>query len=621
MERWTKRAIELITGLAFTNKPNPAVVPYKPSKTVISGTETKHFRRTSPERRGISSRRICDMLTELEEERRANIHNIMVIKDGEVISECSHPGYDVNIAHLSHSMSKTVTGIAIGMLVDEGRLDLNERVADIFPEQDPKDKRFFSMTVKHLLTMTSGVPFSEVGSVTENEWTRAFFESKLDFAPGEMFAYNSMNSYMLARIVVRRTGASLTAFLKKRLFAPLGITNFHWEIGPEGIEKGGWGLFLSAESWAKIGLMMLGGGVFEGRRILSSAWVAESTSTHAIAHKKTGDFNYGYQLWVNRETNEFLFNGMLGQNVWICPKNNIVVVTNSENNELFQNGAILEIIERHLGVDIDDEVADGGFSLVRLREIEKNFFVRRHWIRPLAPKKGILYRLGLKKSTPMPHEWKEIIGTYTFARNNHGILPLFIRAMQNNYSGGIEAFKFRKDGERLFFISTEGSLEYEIEVGFYDFKNTVLDFGGEKYIVRAMGEATEDEDRNLIYKLELIFPEMPNSRRIKFTVAPSGRLIVRMSEVPNHKLAEPLVDAIYTTNPKFAFAVGILEKRLGDKFLVKKLESLFAPTLVGADIHSINYHTILADEKAKAEESTNSTKTIASLILKLTKEE
>ena len=264
-------------------------------------------------------------------------------------------------------------------------------------------------------------------------------------------------------------------------------------------------------------------------------------------------------------------------------------------------------MEKHLGVDIKDKTSDGGASLTKLREIEKNFFTGRHWVRPRQPKKGILYRLGFKKSTPMPSEWNDIIGTYTFTKNNHGILPLFIRAMQNNYSGGIESFKFYKEGERLFFISTEGSLQYKIEVGFYDFKTTVLDFGGEKYIVRAMGEATEDEDRNLIYKLELLLPEMPNSRRIKFTLAPSGKLIVKMSEIPNHKLAEPLIDAIYTTNPKFAFAVGILERRLGDKFLVRKLESLFEPTLVGADIHSINYRSILADEKAKEEESTSST--------------
>ena len=620
MSKWKKRAIELITGLAFTGKANPSVIPYVPSKTEISGIETKHFNRTSPERRGISSKRIYDMLTELEESRRANLHNIMILKDGEVISECSHPGYDVNIRHLSHSMSKTLTGMAIGFLVDEGRLDVSARICDIFPEMQIKDKRFMNITIKHLLSMTSGVPFSEVGSVTENEWTRAFFESRLDFAPGTKFAYNSMNSYILGRVVVRKTGISLSEYLDKKLFSPLGIENYFWEIGPEGIEKGGWGMFMSAESWAKVGVMMLNMGVFEGKRILSKRWVAESISTHGIAHESAGDFNYGYQLWVNRENDEFLFNGMLGQNVWICPKNNIVVVVNSENNELFQNSAVIEIIQKYLGGDVRDEVADGGISLSELRKKEKNFFMSRHWVRPKEEKKGILYRLGFKSRAPFDTAWEPILGTYSFAKNNHGILPLFIRAMQNNYSGGIESFSFVREGESLFFISEEGSVEYKIEIGLYDFKTTVVNFDGEKYIVRAMGEAMEDEDRNMIYKIELLLPEMPNSRKIKLSLSEDGKLVVRMTEIPNHKIAEPLVDAIYTTNPKFAFAVGMLEKRLGDKFIVRKLESLFSPTFVGVNVLSRDYSRQLEGEKIKAEAETSGAKSIASLLLKLTKE-
>ncbi len=621
MGSWKRRAIELLTGLAITNKENPAVVPYTPSKTEISSHEARQLKRTSPERRGISSRRICQLLAELEGEKRVNLHNLMILKDGEVISECSRPGYDVNVRHLAHSMSKTLTGIAIGMLVDDGVVNINERVANIFPEYTPKDKRFYQMTVKHLLVMSSGVPFSEFGSVTEYEWTRAFFESRLDFAPGELFAYNSMNSYILARIVVRRSGKSLSAFLKKRLFSPLGITNFFWEVGPEGVEKGGWGVFLSAESWAKIGHMMLSGGVYEGKRILSRRWVVESSSTHMISPKSSGGFNYGYQLWVSRNGDDFLFNGMLGQNVWICPKNNIVVVTSSENNELFQNGAITDTIQRHLGADLSKDVFDGGRSLARLREMEKNFFKSRRWVTPKEPRQGLLCRIGLRKKTPFIDTFTPLLSTFTFAKNNHGILPLFIRAMQNNYSGGIESFKFTRDGEKLFFSSTEGSLEYKIEVGLYDFKTTVLNYCGEKYLVNAIAEASVDKEGHTIYKIELVFPEMPNSRRIKLSLSGDGKLVVKMTEIPNEKLAEPLIESVYTTNPKLAVAIGVLEKRLGSQFLLRKLEGLFSPTMIGADIHSRNYYKITSDETKREKEATNATRSVASLILKLTGED
>lgn len=611
--RWKKKAVELVTGLAFTNKKYPAVIPYVPAKTAVSGIETKYFNRTTPERRGISSERIYKMLSALEEEPRANLHNLLIIKDGEVISECSHPGYDVNIRHLAHSMSKTLTGMAIGILVDEKVLDLDRRITDIFPEYEYTDKRFADMTVRHLMTMSSGVPFSEVGSVTESEWTRAFFESRLNFTPGSTFAYNSMNSYILAKTVVRLSGMSLMDFIGERIFRPLGIRNAFWEVGPEGVEKGGWGVYLSAESWAKLGVMMLNFGSFEGRRILSEKWVGESITTQIKVSETAGDFNYGYQLWVHRENGQFLFNGMLGQNVWICPKNNIVVVANCENNELFQKSAVLDIIQRYLGESITGEAYSRG-ALALLRDKEKHFFEKRHWIRPKPVKKGITYRLGLRRRTPFDSRWSRLLGTYTFAPNNQGILPLFIRAMQNNYSGGIESVTFEREGEHLFFTSHEGDTDYRLEVGIYDFKNTVLNFNGEKYIVRAVGEATEDEDRHPIFKLELIFPEMPNSRKMQFSFGENGRLIFRMTENPNERIAEPLIESIYTTNPKFAFAVKMLERRLGDRFIIRKLQGLFSPTLIGANTKAEEYSDIVANERARAEEADRATEAISRLI-------
>ncbi len=615
--KWKRRAIELVLGLAFTNNKKPAVVPYSPSKTEISGLELKYFRRTSPERRGVSSKRIYNMLTELESNERANVHNLMVLRDGEVISECSAPGYNVNIRHLSHSMSKTLTGMAIGILIGDGRLSLDRRLADIFPEYRFTDSRFENITVHHLLSMSTGVPFSEVGSVTENEWTRAFFESKLSFAPGTNFAYNSMNSYMLARIVVRITGMSLMSFMTERIFRPLEITNVFWEIGPEGIEKGGWGVHLSAESWAKLGVMMISGGVFEGRRILPKEWVTRSTTTQMQAHESAGGFNYGYQLWVSRENDEFLFNGMLGQNVWVCPHNNIVVVANCENNELFQKSAVIEIIQKYLSPELDGESYVPGASMA-LREKEKSFFVSRLKVHPAPEKRGLLHRIGLRYKTPFIREWSGVLGTYTFPANNHGIMPLFIRAMQNNYTGGIESVCFEREGESLYMTSREGGVNYTLEIGLYEYKRTVLNFNGEKYIVSALGEATADRDGHRTYKISLILPEMPNSRLISVSFSADGRLMFRMEENPNSKLAEPIVEGIYTTNPKLAFAVKLLERRLGDRFLNRKLDDVFAPTLIGANVRSDHYTDIVADEKARAEEASRQVGAISALILSAT---
>ena len=539
MERWIKRTIELATGLAFVGKSDPAVIPYYPQKTEISGEEKRHFPRTSPESKGVSSGRLLSMLRALEKDKAVNLHALMCIKGGEVICECAHPGYGTNTWHLSHSMSKTVTGMAIGMLVDDGALTLDTRLTDIFPDVEYADEKFPLITVRHLLTMTSGVRFAEAGSVTEERWTECFFGSSLAFVPGEEFAYNSMNSYILAVIVTRLTGKSLSAFLDDRLFGPLGITNRFWEKSPEGVEKGGWGLYLSAESWAKLGYMMLRGGVFEGKRILSGEWVRESHQRHARTPERIGHFDYGYQLWSSRDDGGYLFNGMLGQNVWIYPDNDLVVVMLSGSNDMFQNSRTRAIVEEYLATDLSGDLTsayDG--DTAELRYIEEHFFERRHQIRPYVPKMGLAHRLGLKSAQPYPKEWDELLGEYRFGDNAVGIMPLIIRTMQNNFSAPLKSIAFQRDGDAVFFVYREGEEEYRLEIGFSTFKETVIDYHGEKYIARVMGEALEDEDREALYKLEILFPELPNTRLMKFSFREDGALLVRLYEMPSEKIAD-----------------------------------------------------------------------------------
>lgn len=613
MENFKKRAIDLIMGLAITEEKMPSVIPYAPAKTEYSGAEKKHFKRRIGGKGKIYAKLLSDMLVALEAEKRANLHSIMVIKDGEVILEASHPGYDVNTAHLAHSMSKTVTGIAIGLLVDEGKLELSERLVDIFPEITFKDKRFTDITVEHLLTMKSGVPFSELGTVTEDRWTEAYFASELAFAPGERFGYNSMNSYILAEIVTRVTNISLSEYLAPRLFEPLGITNYFWEKSPEGFDKGGFGLYMSCESFAKIGVLLLGGGVFEGKRIVSERWVTESTKSQVAVPEEKGSFNYGYHVWVSRTADSFGLNGMLGQNVWIYPKHNIVVSMNAGNNEIFQDSPALSIVMKFLS-NMEGRKCSRHDHAV-LKYLQKHFFENRHWIRPLAPKNSISCLLGLADRRPFDPMWNQMLGTYVFPDNNTGILPLFVRVLQNNFLGGIESFEFRRDDEELIFVSREGGIEYEIPIGLYGYRETLVNFDGENYILRAFGEAMEDEDRNPVYKIEFIFPEIPNTRMIKLTRTPTG-IRVRMNEMPNQRIADSFL-ATMTSGGTIGFAMGIIERRAGEDFIERKLQGVFNPELFGVDTRTEGWEDIIAAEnRAIAERHEKSGKFIRTMMNK-----
>lgn len=580
MENWKKKAVELLAGIALTEKEDPAAVPYTPQKVTIPAEATPSHRRSAPEKHGIESRRLTEMLHAMERDPRVNIHNLLVVADGEVILECSHPGYGVRQCHLAHSMSKTVTGLAVGFLFDEGRLTTDDTLCGFFPEIPYRDKRFADITVEDLLIMSTGVPFAEAGSVTEAAWTETFFSSNLTFTPGTDFAYNSMNSYMLAKIVGKLTGMSLTEYLKPRLLDPLGITEYLWEMGPEGMEKGGWGLYLAAEDWAKIGEMVLGGGVYRGRRILSEEWIARATSTQSVTPAKTGDFNYGYQLWVARENDEILFNGMLGQNVWIAPRRHLAAVINAGNNELFSQSPSLDILRRYLGDAWISVGAPGRQDAKELAAAVKDFFTGRHWIRPLPSRTGLAVLFGLKEKHPFDPAFAPLLGTYLVRRNNYGILPLFVRAMQNNYAGGIRSLTFDRDGEDLVFVCREGTEEYRMPVGFYDFRETTLSIHGEAYLVRCMAQAMEDEDRNRIYKLEILFPELPNTRRIKLSFTDDGSLLIRMEEMPDERIAETFFSSM-TSSPKMSFFMDILDRKLGADFLGRKLRYAFHPVLLG----------------------------------------
>ena len=598
MEKWKKRAVDLLTSLAFGSKGSPSVVPYYPQKTDVSFEEEKSFKRSVPEKHGISSKRIYNMLAELEAEPRANIHSLLVIKDSEVIAECSRDGYSTTVWHLSHSMSKSVTGIAVGFLYDDGILQLDKRVCELFPDVKYKDKRFGAMTVGNLLNMTSGVPFNEVGAVTAADWTDAFFGSALKFAPGEKFAYNSMNSYILARIVELLSGKRFIDYVEERLFSPLGIHNYFWERGPEGTEKGGWGLYMSAESWAKVGLMMLSGGEYCGKRILSEEWIRLSTSPQAETPSHLGDFDYGYQLWVGRNTDEILFNGMLGQNVWICPKNNIVAVVFSGNNELFQDSPTMEILRRHLGCDISDVLEKEDVKV--LAEKETSFFDSRRWVVPLEKRQGLLQLLRIRHRTPFDERFTPLLGRYVFATNNVGILPLFVSAMQNNLDTQIKEISFEREGEELWISVKEGTEEYRLTPGFYEYKSNILNIRGEKYILKLLASATVSSDNIREYRIEFLFPEMPNTRMLRIREEKEVGIRLDFYEMPNNKIADSIIERALDESSALSFVVDLLERRFGENFIQKKLERSFSPTLVGIDTSIEGYEAIVAEENQRA---------------------
>ena len=340
---------ELITNIILGKTDGASRVDFFPQKPKFPFDKPyeQPFPRATPESQGISSDMLADLLRDLDTSHYTDMHHFMVLRNGKVICEANFAPYRSRIWHVTHSMCKSITGMAIGLLVEEGKLSLDENIYDIFQKKLNTFNKIFrpKVTVENLLTMTSGVTFNESGIVSGNDWLTSYLNSSISGTPGENFQYNSLNTYVLSAIVTERTGQSLTEYLEPRLFAPLGITRYFWETCPKGITKGGWGLFLCTEDMAKLGQLYLQKGKWNGQQIIPEFWVEVSTAKHKESIE--GTFGYGYQLWMEARPGSFEFNGMLGQNVIVYPDMNMVVVTNAGNNELFQNCVMLNIIRKH----------------------------------------------------------------------------------------------------------------------------------------------------------------------------------------------------------------------------------------------------------------------------------
>ncbi len=575
MERWKKQAARLLLGMTLQERADPSVCPFVPSKTQMSAWPRTRHHTATPERHGVSSKRLLDMLHAFEAEARAELRTVYVVKDGYVLLDASRMGFDSHIPYLSHSMAKSVTGMLIGTLVDEGTLSLTDAVAGFFPEYTYKDRRFASMTVEHLLIMSSGVPFAEVGVVTEADWGRAFFSSTLNFAPGEEFMYNSMNSYILGRIAEKVSGKELMTLAEERLFAPLGITDAFWERDAQGHAKGGFGLYLSASAWAKLGSLYVTGGMYHGHRVLSESWITQSSATHMATPPSLGDFDYGYHVWVNRMGGEVLFNGMLGQNVWIRPQSGMVAVLMAGNSELFQQSPALSLLRTYMFDLPNGEHARMAVQR-QLRHAQRDFFRDRLPVKPKAPVRTLRTWLLGQSCYPFDDAWERVLDSYTCEDNAAALLPMFVRLMQNNYeSTGLRTLTLKRENNELRLCCEIGESCYELPVGLYGYADGVLSVRGEMYLVRTLGGVSTNDEGETVYTIELVFPELPNTRQLTLRVCDDCRVELTFSECPDQRLLESFRQSFLSPGAKGSMAFGLLQRAMGENFLEEKAATVF----------------------------------------------
>lgn len=514
------------------------------------------FVRATPESQGISSDLFAALLRELDASKDTEMHHFMALRHGKVICECNFAPYPKGMWHITHSMCKSITGMAIGMLIEEEKLKLDENIYDIFPDHINAFSKIFRpvITVENLLTMTSGVTFNESGIVSGNDWLGSFLNASVNGKPGTEFQYNSLNTYVLSAIVTKRTGETLTEYLTPRLFGPLGITKYYWETCPKGITKGGWGLFLCAEDMAKLGQLYLQRGKWNGQQLVSEYWIEISTARHLKTQNDT--YGYGYQLWMEQRPGSFEYNGMLGQNVIIYPDMDMVLVTNAGNKEMFQDCIMLNIIRKYFPVNYHpaDVLPESPLSYGLLKRLcgelenvennNRSTSLRGGWKRNVIFKrkhsdKKYSYRISAAVDRPSDHHsfMRAVSGrTYVMKQQNIGIAPLFVQVFHNNMTDGISEISFTYDAGNFYVSFTEGEVIHKLPVGFGRAADGCVDLHGEHYLVATLGEFARDENDIPVLKLEITFIEECVKRKAHIFFHEDDKIEIRWNETPGKKM-------------------------------------------------------------------------------------
>ena len=514
------------------------------------------FVRATPESQGISSDLFAALLRELDASKDTEMHHFMALRHGKVICECNFAPYPKGMWHITHSMCKSITGMAIGMLIEEEKLKLDENIYDIFPDHTNAFSKIFRpvITVENLLTMTSGVTFNESGIVSGNDWLGSFLNASVNGKPGTEFQYNSLNTYVLSAIVTKRTGETLTEYLTPRLFGPLGITKYYWETCPKGITKGGWGLFLCAEDMAKLGQLYLQRGKWNGQQLVSEYWIEISTARHLKTQNDT--YGYGYQLWMEQRPGSFEYNGMLGQNVIIYPDMDMVLVTNAGNKEMFQDCIMLNIIRKYFPVNYHpaDVLPENPLSYSLLKRLcgelengennNRSTSLRGRWKRNVVSRrkhsdKKYSYRISAAVDRPSDHHsfMRALSGrTYVMEQQNIGIAPLFVQVFHNNMTDGISEISFTYDAGNFCVSFTEGEVIHKLPVGFGKAADGCVDLHGEHYLVATLGEFARDENDIPVLKLEVTFIEECVKRKAHIFFHEDNGIEIRWNETPGKKM-------------------------------------------------------------------------------------
>jgi CubicO group peptidase (beta-lactamase class C family) len=349
MARWAKIfPLLLITGLlAACVRPAPQPVQTPTALPVVSEWPTLNWPTSLPQDQGIDPNGLAHAA---ERAQKMNLHSLLVIRNGVLVSETYFAGNDANTRHELYSVTKSFTATLVGIANDQGSIpSIDAKLTDVFRGIQPQnnDTNKSSITLRNMLTMTSGLDWQEGDDIyralyQSPDWVQYVMNIPMHDAPGSIFNYCSGCSHVLSAVVQQSVGVNTREFANANLFIPLGITNYRWDTDAQGIPIGGWGLQLTPRDMAKLGYLYLHNGLWDGKQIVSSNWIAAATRTQV---ETGGDWGYGYQWWIDTAHKAYAARGRYGQLIYVVPDLDLIVVsTAAAESDAMALGLIYEDI-------------------------------------------------------------------------------------------------------------------------------------------------------------------------------------------------------------------------------------------------------------------------------------
>lgn len=337
-------ALSLLAGCAAPTA-TPAPLPTSEQVFTQPYWPTQGWRTSTPEEQGLDSAKLADGLQALKEES-IGIDSLLIIRNGYVVLDAYFYPYDNTIPHKLASVTKSVMTTLIGIAADQGKLRLDQPMVSFFPDRTIAnlDARKERITIRHLASMMNGFASGclagdepTLNAMRSNpDWVQAALDRKMAGEPGTSFCYDSPGMHLLSAILQKATGMTALDFARQNLFEPLGIREVYWQSDPQG-HSHGWGdLYLTPRDAAKIGYLWLNGGVWEGKQIVSAAWVQDSVK----AHSQGGMDDYGYGWWVSEDS--YYAMGRGGQNIKVYPAYHAIVVTTARGFDYDQINPLLK---------------------------------------------------------------------------------------------------------------------------------------------------------------------------------------------------------------------------------------------------------------------------------------